>query len=155
VEFDKKRREIMARILAIDFGERRIGLAISDPLGITAQGLPTIDTKKIKNVFSHIQGIIEGKEVNKIVVGMPRNMDGSIGFKGEAVKRFIAELTRRIDVEVITWDERLTTVQSQKSMQQMGAKQREKEKVDQISAILILQSYLDSLAQTNKRDCNE
>lgn len=145
----------MARILAIDFGERRIGLAISDPLGITAQGLPTIDTKKIKKVFSHIQGIIEEKEVKKIVVGMPRNMDGSIGFKGEAVKKFIAELTRIIDVEVITWDERLTTVQSQKIMQQMAIKQREKEKVDQISATLILQSYLDSLAQKDKKDSNE
>jgi putative Holliday junction resolvase len=145
----------MARIMGIDFGERRIGLAISDPLGITAQGLPTIDTRKIKNVFSHIQGIIEGKEVNKIVVGMPRNMDGSIGFKGEAVRKFIQELQRQIDVEVITWDERLTTVQSQKSMQQMGAKQREKEKVDQISAILILQSYLDNLAQRNRKEHDE
>jgi putative Holliday junction resolvase len=145
----------MARILAIDFGERRIGLAISDPLGITAQGLPTIDTMKIKNVFSHIQGIVEGKEVKKIVVGMPRNMDGSIGFKGEAVSKFIKELIRRTDVEVIAWDERLTTVQSQKSMQQMGAKQREKEKVDQISAILILQSYLDNLAQRNRKEHDE
>jgi putative Holliday junction resolvase len=145
----------MTRVLAIDFGERRIGLAISDPLQITAQGLPTIDTKKIKDVFSHILGIVEEKDVKKIVVGMPRNMDGSIGFKGEAVKKFIGELKRRIDVEIITWDERLTTVQSQRNMQQMGIKQREKEAVDRISATLILQSYLDSLAQKDKRDSNE
>lgn len=141
----------MARILAIDFGERRIGLAVSDPLGITAQGLPTIDAKKSKDLFSHIQEIIKDKKVTKIVVGMPRNMDGSIGSKGEQVQKFIQKLARKTGVEVTSWDERLTSVQSQKSMREMGIKQKQKEAVDRISATLILQSYLDSLNKENEK----
>lgn len=139
----------MARILAIDFGERRIGLAVSDPLGITAQGLPTIDAKKSKDLFSHIQEIIKDKKVTKIVVGMPKNMDGSIGSKGEQVQKFIQKLAQKTGAEVTSWDERLTSVQSQKSMREMGIKQKQKEAVDRISATLILQSYLDSLNKEN------
>jgi putative Holliday junction resolvase len=135
----------MSRILAIDYGERRIGLAISDPLGITAQGLPTIDTRKLKDVFSHIRAIIKDEKVTKVVVGMPRNMDGSIGFKGKEVEEFIGKLSRRIGVEIEAWDERLTSVESQKSMRAMGIKQKRKDAVDRISATLILQSYLDNL----------
>lgn len=141
----------MARILAVDFGERRIGLAVSDPLGITAQGLPTIDAKKSKDLFFHIQEIIKDKKVTKIVVGMPKNMDGSIGFKGEQVQKFIQKLARKTGVEVTSWDERLTSVQSQKSMREMGIKQKQKEAVDRISATLILQSYLDSLCKENEK----
>ncbi|NIM99151.1 MAG: Holliday junction resolvase RuvX [candidate division Zixibacteria bacterium] len=139
----------MARILAIDFGERRIGLAVSDPLRITAQGLPTIDAKKTKDLFSHIQEIIKDKKVTKIVVGMPKNMDGSIGSEGEQVQKFIQKLAQKTGVEVTSWDERLTSVQSQKSMREMGIKQKQKEAVDRISATLILQSYLDSLNKEN------
>jgi putative holliday junction resolvase len=134
----------MSRVLAIDFGERRIGLAISDPLGITAQGLPTIDTKKTKDVISYIQKIIQEKNVDRVVVGMPKNMDGSIGFKGEEVKKFIQKLIQKTKIEITTWDERLTTVESLRSMREMGIKQKEKETVDRISATLILQNYLDS-----------
>lgn len=135
----------MSRILAIDFGERRIGLALSDPLGITAQGLPTIDTKKIKDVFGFIGNLVTEKGVDKLVVGMPRNMNGSIGPQGERVKRFMQKLARKTEVDVVTWDERLTSVQSKRNMREMGTKLRKKEVTDRISATLILQSYLDSL----------
>jgi putative Holliday junction resolvase len=135
----------MSRILAIDWGERRIGIAVSDPLGITAQGLPTIDTKKTKDVYSFIKNLVEDKQVSRIVVGMPKNMDGSIGFKGREVERFILKLTQKIMVEVIRWDERLTTVSSLRSMREMGTKQKEKKTIDRISATLILQNYLDSI----------
>jgi putative Holliday junction resolvase len=135
----------MSRILAIDWGERRIGMAISDPLGITAQGLPTIDTKKTEDVIAFIKDLIEDKQVNKVVVGMPKNMDGSVGFKGREVEKFIRKLAQRIKVEIISWDERLTTVSSLRSMREMGTKQREKKTIDRISATLILQNYLDSL----------
>jgi putative Holliday junction resolvase len=144
----------MARILAIDFGERRIGLAVSDPLGITAQGLPTIDTRKTGDVFSHIKNIVTQRNVTKIVVGMPRNMNGSIGFKGEEVKRFMDRLARETGLEVIAWDERLTSVQSQRSMREMGTKQRKKEIVDRISATLLLQNYLDSAGKENENWCD-
>ncbi|MFH1335635.1 MAG: Holliday junction resolvase RuvX [Candidatus Zixiibacteriota bacterium] len=136
----------MSRILAIDWGERRIGIAISDPLGITAQGLPTIDTKMTKDVFSFIRGLIEDKQVSRIVVGMPKNMDGSIGFKGREVERFIRKLAQKIKVEIISWDERLTSVESLRCMREMGTKQKEKQTVDRISATLILQNYLESLS---------
>jgi putative Holliday junction resolvase len=135
----------MSRILAIDWGERRMGLAISDPLGITAQGLPTIDTKKTKDVFSLIKNLIEDRQVDKVVVGLPKNMDGSVGFKGREVERFIRKLAQKIKVEIVSWDERLTTVSSLRSMREMGTKQKEKKTVDRISATLILQNYLDSI----------
>ncbi len=141
----------MSRILAIDFGERRIGLALSDPLGITAQGLPTIDTKKIKDVFAYVKNLVVEKDVARLVVGMPRNMNGSIGPQGEKVKKFIQKLAYKTEAEVITWDERLTSVQSLKSMREMGTKQKRKEVTDRISATLILQSYLDSLSNREKR----
>ena len=140
----------MRRILAIDFGERRIGLALSDPLGITAQGLPTIDTRKIKDVFGFIGNLVTEKGVDKLVVGMPRNMNGSIGPKGEKVERFMQKLARKTEVDIVAWDERLTSVQSLRSMREMGIKQRKKEVTDRISATLILQSYLDSLGNTEK-----
>ncbi len=138
----------MSRILAIDFGERRIGLAVSDPLGITAQGLPTIDTRKSRDVFSEILSIIEDKQVTKIVVGMPVNMDGSMSVKGQEVNKFVRELTQRTGMDVETWDERLTTVQSLRSMREMGVKQKKKGTADRISATLILQSYLDRQSQS-------
>jgi putative Holliday junction resolvase len=141
----------MSRILAIDYGERRMGIAISDPLGITAQGLPTIDTRKIKDVLSHINNLITEKKVIRVVVGMPRNMNGSMGVKGEEVKNFIRKLAQKTTAEIITRDERLTSVQSLRSMREMGTKQRKKEVTDRISATLILQSYLDSLTEKEKK----
>jgi putative Holliday junction resolvase len=133
----------MSRIMAIDFGTRRIGLAVSDSLGITAQGLPTIDTRETKDVLSHIHNIVQEKGVEKIVVGMPKNMNGSIGPKGKEVKEFVRKLKRKTGLEIETQDERLTSVQSQKSMREMGTSQKKKGTVDRIAATLILQSYLD------------
>ena len=135
----------MSRILGIDFGERRIGLALSDALGITAQGLPTLDTKKIKDICTHLENIIKEKNVAKVVVGMPKNMNGTIGSKGMEVKEFIQALIKKTKIDVIPWDERLSSVQSLKAMREMGTKQKHKGVVDRISATLILQSYLDSL----------
>ncbi len=140
----------MSRILGIDFGERRIGLALSDALGITAQGLPTLDTKKTKDVFGHLENIIKDKNVTKVIVGMPKNMNGTIGFKGMEVKKFIKELVKKIKIDVIPWDERLSSVQSSKAMREMGTKQKHKDVIDRISATLILQNYLDSLQRKNE-----
>jgi putative Holliday junction resolvase len=130
--------------LGIDFGERRIGLALSDSLGITAQGLPTLDTKKTEDIFAYIENIVKEQNVTKIIVGMPKNMNGSIGPKGREVEQFIQELIKRTKMEVIPWDERLSSVQSLKAMREMGTKQKHKEVADRISATLILQSYMDS-----------
>jgi putative Holliday junction resolvase len=135
----------LSRILGIDFGERRIGLALSDALGITAQGLPTLDTKKTKDVFAHLKGLIRDKDVSKVIVGMPRSLNGTIGPKGTQVQEFIQKLAERTNAQVIPWDERLTSVQSLRTMKELGVKQKHKEVADRISAALILQSYLDSL----------
>jgi putative Holliday junction resolvase len=140
----------LSRILGIDFGERRIGLALSDALGITAQGLPTLDTKKIKDILSYLENIIKDNNVTKVIVGMPKNMNGTIGPKGMEVEKFIQELTKKTKIDVIPWDERLTSIQSLKAMKKMGTKQKHKEVVDRISATLILQSYLDSIQRKNE-----
>ena len=138
----------MSRILGIDYGERRIGLAISDPLGIIALSLPTLDTKKVKDVFEEIKTIVKEKDVEKIVLGLPRNMDGTIGEKGEKVKEFASKLKEKIGKEIDFWDERLTSVESLKILREEKRKiKREKKIVDQISAVLILQGYLDNLAR--------
>ncbi len=143
---------ILSRILGIDFGERRIGLALSDPLGITAQGLRTLDAKKTKDIFARLVNLIKDKDVTKVIVGMPKSLDGTIGPKGTEVKEFMVELAKRTKIEVIPWDERLTSVQSQRVMKELGVKQRHKETVDRISATLILQSYLDS-ASSGSEEC--
>lgn len=122
-------------------------MALSDPLGITAQGLPTLDTKKTKDIFSHLLNLIEEKNVTKVVVGMPKNMNGTIGPKGKEVEKFIQKLIQKTKMDVIPWDERLSSVQSLKAMREMGTKQKHKEVTDRISATLILQSYLDSLRE--------
>lgn len=138
----------MSRILGIDYGERRIGLAISDPLGIIALSLPTLDTKKVKDVFEEIKTIVKEKDVEKIVLGLPRNMDGTIGEKGEKVKEFASKLKEKIGKKIDFWDERLTSVESLKILREEKKKiKREKKIVDQISAVLILQGYLDNLAR--------
>jgi putative Holliday junction resolvase len=142
----------LPRILGIDFGERRIGLALSDALGITAQGLPTLDTKKIDDIFAHLVNLIKDKNVTKVIVGMPKSLNGTIGPKGMEVKEFIQELTKRTKMQVIPWDERLTSVQSLRTMKELGVKQKDKETVDRISATLILQSYLDS-ASSDSEEC--
>lgn len=123
---------------------------MSDALGITAQGLPTLDTKKTKDIFAQLKNIIKEKNVTQVVVGMPKNMNGTMGPKGMEVKEFIRELNRKTKTDVVPWDERLSSVQSLKIMREMGTKQKHKEMVDQISATLILQSYLDSLQRENE-----
>lgn len=123
---------------------------MSDALGITAQGLPTLDTKKTKDIFAQLKNIIKEKNVTQVVVGMPKNMNGTMGPKGMEVKEFIRELNRKTKTDVVPWDERLSSVQSLKIMREMGTKQKHKEMVDQISATLILQSYLDSLQGENE-----
>lgn len=136
----------MSRILGIDYGERRIGLAISDPLGIIAQTLTTLDTKKIKDPFFEIKNIVKEKKVKKIVVGLPKNMDGTIGEQGKKVLEFAKNLSKEVNIKIDFWDERLSSVESQKMLKETKRKiKQDKKIVDRISASLILQGYLESL----------
>ncbi len=136
----------MSRILGIDYGERRIGLAISDPMGIIAQPLTTLDTEKIKDVFFEVKNIVKEKNVKKVVVGLPKNMDGTIGEKGKKVLNFADDLSKELNLKIDLWDERLTSVESQKTLKQEKRKtKKDKQIVDKLSASLILQGYLESL----------
>jgi putative Holliday junction resolvase len=133
------------RILALDIGEKRIGTAISDELGITAQGLPTIEAESTTAAFSEIDKLLEKYDIAEIVIGLPKNMDGTLGFKSQEILHFSELLRKRFDLLVTLWDERLTTKMAHQAMLENDlSRKKRKRKVDMIAAQLILQSYLDS-----------
>ena len=133
------------RVLAIDYGDRRVGTAVTDELGITAQGLETIEhTGNDKKVLQRLDEILKEYKVEVIVVGMPLNMDGSKTERVETTKKFIHKLKCKYNkIKIETVDERLTTVQAHKTMNELGIKGKDKKKiVDTISAVYILETYL-------------
>lgn len=133
------------RILALDVGARTIGLAVSDPLGITAQGLQTIRRQNRKNDLDQLRRVIRKYGVAELVVGFPVRMSGTEGIQAEKMKGFAAALASRFKIPVHLWDERLTTAEAQRVLREtdMSIKRRA-EVVDQLAATLILQSYLES-----------
>ena len=137
------------RIMGIDFGDSRIGIAISDPLGWTAQGLETISWRgSMEKPAEKIAQLAKQYQVEKFVVGLPKNMNGSIGPSGEKAMAFGELLASMAGIEVIQWDERLTTVAANRIMHEVGMKtSKKKGSVDRIAAVLILQGYLDSGAK--------
>lgn len=132
------------RIMGIDYGEKRIGLAISDPLGLTAQGLKTMKRTNIQEDIQRIKEIVREKDVSEIVVGLPKHMDGSLGEKAQVVLAFIESLKEHIHIPIHAIDERLSTVRAHKAML-LGdlSRKKRKERIDMIAAQLILQDYLD------------
>jgi len=133
------------RILALDVGEKNIGVAISDELGWTAQGLPTLRRQTKDRDTCAIANIVEEKCVTRIVVGMPISLDGSLGKKAREVASFVEDLKRRLRLPIKVWDERITSVQAERLMLEADlSRKKRKKKIDQLSAQLILQSYLDS-----------
>jgi len=134
------------RILGIDHGTVRIGIALSDELKMIATPLEYIPADPFADFIERLKEIIRDKEVEQIVVGMPRNMDGSYGPAAEKVREFVAFLKDAITVPIQLWDERLTTVSAQTSLIAAGTRrEKRKEKVDKIAAAIILQGYLDSI----------
>ena len=138
----------MDRILGLDFGSRTVGVAISDPLMITAQGVEIIrrkDENKLRQTLARIEEIIEQYQVKLIVLGLPKNMNNTLGDRVEKTMEFKTMLERRTNLEVVMWDERLTTVAADDAMMEAGIRrERRKEYVDMIAAQFILQGYLDS-----------
>ncbi len=131
------------RILGIDYGTKRIGLAVSDELGFTAQPLPFVEAGEL----AQIAGIVRQREVTRIVIGLPRNMDGSYGPAAEAAREFVGKLKPLVSVPIEMWDERLTTSQAQRVLTEGNvSRAKRKEKVDSMAAQLMLQSYLDAHA---------
>ena len=135
----------MARILGIDYGERRIGLAVSDPTHVIAQPLTTIIRRDSEAWWDQLAIIIVEQEVEAIVVGYPRTMKGLASRQTEAVERFITRLQEREPLPIYRYDERLTSVAARRALQQQGIKTgHRKEAVDRTAAALMLQDYLDS-----------
>ena len=134
------------RILAIDHGTRRIGIAISDELKTIAQPLEFIPAEPFAGFIKRLHEIIAEKPIELILIGMPRNMDGTYGPAAEKVKEFVSALQQEIKIPIRTWDERLTTAQANRFLIAADVRRRDrKEKVDQTAAAILLQSYLDSL----------
>ena len=134
------------RLLGIDYGDARVGLAITDPLKITAQGLETVEFKgNDKILLRKLDEIFEKYEVETIVVGMPYNMNGSSSFRVEATEKFIHKLKCKYNkMNIVTIDERLTTVEAHRTMNDLGInKSKKKMLVDTISAVYILEKYLN------------
>jgi len=131
------------RKLAIDYGEKRIGIAVSDPLNITAQGLPNIANSP--KAFHEIQAVVEEKNVGEIILGLPRRLDGSLGESAIKVKNFGESLKKYVNIPIIYWEEWLSTKEAEKHLISMD-KSRKKRKglIDMVAAQLILQGYLDS-----------
>jgi putative holliday junction resolvase len=140
------KRGIPMRILAIDYGERRTGLAISDELGITAQGLDTLIVSSEEEIVPKVAAIAREKRADRIVVGLPLNMNGDESEKSIKVRVFGEALTRETSLPVIFWDERMTSMQAHRVMREMEMKaSRNKHMVDRISATLILQEYMRTI----------
>ncbi len=134
------------RTLALDHGTVRIGVALSDELQLIAQPLEFIPAEPLAAFLDRLNVIIREKEVGLILVGMPRNMDGSLGPAAEKVQGFVATLQHAVAVPIQTWDERLTSVQANRLLIQGRVRRdKRKEKVDKMAAAILLQSYLDSL----------
>ena len=137
------------RIMGLDYGSKTVGVAVSDALLLTAQNIETIcreQENKLRRTLARIQELCLEYEVEEIVLGFPKNMNNTVGERGEDTLSFRDALVRRTGLEVILWDERLTTVASEKVLMESGVRRENRKKViDQIAASMILQGYLDSL----------
>jgi len=137
------------RILGLDFGSKTIGVAVSDPFGWTAQGVEIIrrdQEEALKKSLTRLEELIKQYQVTKIVIGFPKNMNGTIGERGEKTLAFVEKLNSKFpSVETIMWDERLTTIAAEKMLISADmSRQKRKKVIDQIAATFILQGYLDS-----------
>ena len=136
----------MPRTMGLDVGDKTIGVAVSDLFGWTAQGLETIIRIGIKKDLQKLELLIEEKEVDKIVVGFPKNMNGSIGPQGEKTLEFADRLKKRFKTEIIMWDERLTTKAAERTLLEVDvSRKKRKTVIDKVAATYILQGYLDSV----------
>lgn len=141
---DKSEISLPRRILALDFGLRNIGFAVSDELELTAQGLPTYRRSNKKNDLEHIRRLIRQYGVAEIVMGLPLRMSGAEGLQAEKVQEFAAELRRKFKLPVHLFDERLTSVEANRVLRETEMSiRRRAEVVDQLAAVLILQSFLE------------
>ena len=139
-----KRVSEYARVMGLDIGERRIGVALSDSLRIMAGALTVVERVTDDAALRQITDLARENEVERIVVGMPRSLDGSLGKQAQAVQAFVDLLEKRTDIPVVTWDERLSTVAAERTLLEVGMKRDKRKKHrDSLAAAFILQGYLD------------
>ncbi len=148
------------RILGLDYGSKTVGVAVSDGLGLTAQGVEIIrrtSENKLRQTLARIEALIREYQVNSIVLGFPKNMNNTIGDRAEKSLAFKEMLERRTGLTVVMWDERLSTVSANRTLMEAGVRrEHRKDYVDQIAAVYILQGYLDSLSfQTARKNDTE
>ena len=131
------------RLLGIDYGDSRVGVAVSDPLGFTAQGVGTVKNKGFEKLIAELSKIIDEYMPEKIVVGLPKNMDGTVGFRGEATYEFVEELKKVYNKEIVLWDERLSTVSASAILNTTNTRGKDRKKVlDTVAACIILENYM-------------
>ena len=137
------------RIMGLDYGSKTVGVAISDPLCITAQGIETIwrkDENKLRRTCARIEELIREYEVERIVLGLPKHMNNDVGERAERALEFAEMIRRRTGLEVVMWDERLTTVEAERTLiENKVRRENRKQYIDKIAAVFILQGYLDSI----------
>ena len=137
------------RILGLDYGSKTVGVAVSDPLGLTAQSVETIWRKqenKLRQTLARIEELAAEYQAEKIVLGLPKNMNNTIGERAEKTREFREMLERRTGLQVVMWDERLTTVEAERTLMEASVRrENRKQYLDQLAAVFILQGYLDSL----------
>ncbi|MBN9646395.1 MAG: Holliday junction resolvase RuvX [Terrisporobacter othiniensis] len=132
------------RIMGLDIGDKTIGVAVSDLMGLTAQGVTTIKRVGKKKDIEEIKKIISEKQVNKIVSGLPKNMNGTVGPQGEKVQKFCELIKKETNLPIEFWDERLSTVAAERSLIEGNVRRENRKKViDMLAAVIILQGYLD------------
>jgi putative Holliday junction resolvase len=133
------------KILGLDVGSKTIGMAVSDELGIIAQGVTTLKRKGVNHDITRLLKVIKEQKAGKVVVGLPKNMNGSLGPSAKMVLTLLEELEKSVDIPVIAWDERLSTVAAERTLLEADMSRKKRKKViDKVAAIIILQGYLDN-----------
>ena len=137
------------RVLGLDYGSKTVGVAVSDPMGLTAQGVETIWRKqenKLRQTLARIEELVSEYQVERIVVGYPKNMNNTVGERALKSLEFKEKLEKRTGLPVVMWDERLTTVEAERTLMEAGVRrENRKQYLDELAAVFIFQGYLDSL----------
>lgn len=136
------------KLLGLDLGSKTLGVAMSDPLGFTAQGVETFvfPENQYQLAINRVVDVVKKEKILKIILGYPKNMNGTIGQRGKVSERFAKKLHEAIDIEVVLWDERMTTMEAEKILINANiSRQKRKKIIDKMAAVVILQSYLNSI----------
>ena len=145
------------RLMGLDYGSKTVGVAVSDPLGLTAQGVETVwreQENKLRQTMARIEELISEYQVERIVLGYPKNMNNTVGERAVKSLEFKEKLEKRIGLPVVMWDERLTTAEAERTLMETGVRrENRKQFLDQMAAVLILQGYLDRM-NMNKDENN-